>query len=70
MNFFQCKFYIEKKYAGDLFVFFFRRMLPTLGLISYDVLSTHPIAKYSKHVANGLSRLGTDLAEFPWDDLR
>ncbi|KAG2233941.1 hypothetical protein INT48_009754 [Thamnidium elegans] len=48
----------------------FSMMLPTLGLISYDALSTHPIAKYSKHVANGLSRLGTDLSEFPWDDLR
>lgn len=45
-------------------------MLPTLGLIAYDTLSTHPIAEYSKHVTNGLSRLGTELAEFPWEDLR
>lgn len=45
-------------------------MLPTLGLIAYDTLSTHPIARCSKHVANGLSHLGTDLTEFPWDDLR
>lgn len=45
-------------------------MLPTLGLIAYDTLSTHPIAKYSKHVTNGLSHLGTELAGFPWEDLR
>lgn len=45
-------------------------MLPTLGLIAYDALSTHPIAKYSKHVSSGLSCLGIELAEFPWEDLR
>lgn len=48
----------------------FSVMLPTLGLISYDTLSSHPIAKHSKHVSSGLNRLGTELIEFAWDDLR
>jgi Rab3 GTPase-activating protein catalytic subunit len=45
-------------------------MLPTLGLISYDTLSKHPIVKYSKHVSHGLIRLGSELIEFPWDEFR
>jgi hypothetical protein len=45
-------------------------MLPTLGLISYDTLSSHPIVKYSKHVANGLIQTSNELIEFPWEELR
>jgi hypothetical protein len=45
-------------------------MLPTLGLIAYDTLASHPIARYSQHVSNGLVNLGNNLVNFAWHDFR
>lgn len=49
---------------------FFSMMLPTLGLIAYDTLSTHPIVQYSRHVSDGLVHLANELIGFPWEDFR
>ncbi|KAG0176528.1 Rab3 GTPase-activating protein catalytic subunit [Apophysomyces sp. BC1034] len=48
----------------------FAALLPTLGLLSYDTLLCHPVIKYSRPVAQGLSNLSKELVEFPWDELR
>jgi hypothetical protein len=45
-------------------------MLPTLSLIAYDTLASHPITRYSQHVSKGLTGLGNDLVNFPWHDFR
>ncbi|KAI8994549.1 Rab3 GTPase-activating protein catalytic subunit-domain-containing protein [Pilobolus umbonatus] len=49
---------------------FFSIMLPTLTLIAYDTLSTHPIVHLITPLSIDLSKLGQRLIMFPWDDLR
>ncbi|KAG1472032.1 hypothetical protein G6F56_001779 [Rhizopus delemar] len=58
--------FLEALSVHELFAF----MLPTLGLIAYDTLSTHPVTDCSNYVAHKLSLFGNELISFPWDDLR
>ncbi|KAI8339595.1 Rab3 GTPase-activating protein catalytic subunit-domain-containing protein [Chlamydoabsidia padenii] len=48
----------------------FTMLLPTMGLIMYDTLASHPAVKYIRPVASGLAQLGDELIRFPWDSLR
>ncbi|RCH96449.1 hypothetical protein CU098_008053 [Rhizopus stolonifer] len=42
-------------------------MLPTLGWIAYDTLSSHPVVQSSKCVEKGLKDLGHQLSQFSWE---
>lgn len=59
-------YFLETTSVHELFSI----MLPTVGLIAYDTLSTHPIVNCSKLVCEELNSLGSELIKFPWDDLR
>ncbi|KAI8391695.1 Rab3 GTPase-activating protein catalytic subunit-domain-containing protein [Radiomyces spectabilis] len=48
----------------------FAMLLPTLVLIAYKTLTTHPIVHFSRCVAEGLASLGSEVARFSWEDVR
>jgi hypothetical protein len=43
-------------------------MLPTIGLIAYDGLASHPIVDRITPVSLGISRLEGALVAFRWND--
>jgi hypothetical protein len=43
-------------------------MLPTIGLIAYDGLASHPIVNRITPVSLGISRLEGALVAFRWND--
>ncbi|KAK3812069.1 MAG: Rab3 GTPase-activating protein catalytic subunit-domain-containing protein [Benniella sp.] len=47
----------------------FALLAPTIFLLAYDTLATHPVASVSQHAAKALSDLSQELVEFPWDEL-
>ncbi|RUP47306.1 Rab3 GTPase-activating protein catalytic subunit-domain-containing protein [Jimgerdemannia flammicorona] len=47
-----------------------QRLLPTISLIAYDTLVSHPVAMQAKPVASGLLDLAKTLISYPWDELR
>ncbi|GJJ73123.1 Rab3 GTPase-activating protein catalytic subunit [Entomortierella parvispora] len=47
----------------------FAQLLPTLVLLSYDTLVSHPVAAINRQVVKGLQELAQDLTDFPWAHL-
>ncbi|KAG2227735.1 hypothetical protein INT45_004777 [Circinella minor] len=58
--------YLETLSIHELFAM----LLPTIALIAYDTLASHPIVRCTREVAKGMSALGEDITNFPWDYLR
>lgn len=48
----------------------FSFLLPTISLIAYDTLVSHPIALRVPYVTEKLAELAQDITSFPWDELR
>ncbi|CAO3615547.1 unnamed protein product [Cunninghamella echinulata] len=48
----------------------FSSLLPTLGVIMYDTLASHPIVKYIRPVTMGIKKLGEELINYPWEALK
>ncbi|KAI9305851.1 Rab3 GTPase-activating protein catalytic subunit-domain-containing protein [Cunninghamella echinulata] len=48
----------------------FSSLLPTLGVIMYDTLASHPIVKYIRPVTMGIKQLGEELINYPWESLK
>ncbi|RIB19800.1 Rab3 GTPase-activating protein catalytic subunit-domain-containing protein [Gigaspora rosea] len=57
--------YLEHLSVKDLF----KMLLPTMFLIAYDTLVSHPVTKNIKQVASGLENLMKELTKFPWNDI-
>ncbi|CAG8482213.1 13166_t:CDS:10 [Cetraspora pellucida] len=57
--------YLEHLSVKDLF----KMLLPTIFLIVYDTLVSHPASKNIKQVASGLETLTKELIKFPWNDI-
>ena len=53
-----------------VFVLKYHRLLPTIALIAYDTLVNHPVVSCTLEIAKGMSALGEDITNFPWDYLR
>ncbi|CAO3569442.1 unnamed protein product [Mortierella alpina] len=47
----------------------FAQLLPTICLLAYDTLISHPVANHSERLARMLQDLARELTEFPWDEL-
>ncbi|KAG0030955.1 Rab3 GTPase-activating protein catalytic subunit [Podila clonocystis] len=47
----------------------FLQFLPTMCLLAYDTLVSHPVVGHIRKVAKELKHLGQQLALFPWSDL-
>ncbi|KAF8984584.1 Rab3 GTPase-activating protein catalytic subunit [Entomortierella lignicola] len=47
----------------------FRSLIPTMFLIVYDSLASHPVSSVSPTVANILRDLAQELTSFPWSNL-
>ncbi|KAG0243650.1 Rab3 GTPase-activating protein catalytic subunit, partial [Mortierella sp. GBA43] len=47
----------------------FAQLLPTIFLLGYDTLATHPVSGVSQQAAKALSELARELTDFPWDEL-
>lgn len=45
------------------------RLLPTICLLAYDTLVSHPVASHIHQVAAGLKELAQELTEFSWNEL-
>ncbi|KAG0340173.1 Rab3 GTPase-activating protein catalytic subunit [Podila humilis] len=58
-------FFLDGLSANQLFIHF----LPTMCLIAYDTLVSHPVAGHIPRVERELKDLGRQLALFPWGDL-
>ncbi|KAG0294011.1 Rab3 GTPase-activating protein catalytic subunit [Dissophora globulifera] len=58
-------FFLEGVSADQLFL----QLLPTMCLISYDTLASHPIASHIRQVAQSIQDLGFALTRFPWNEL-
>ncbi|KAI9266829.1 Rab3 GTPase-activating protein catalytic subunit-domain-containing protein [Phascolomyces articulosus] len=48
----------------------FAMLLPTIALIAYDTLVNHPAVRCTLGVSRGMSLLGEDITNFPWDYLK
>ncbi|KAF8926731.1 Rab3 GTPase-activating protein catalytic subunit [Dissophora ornata] len=57
--------YLDGISADQLFL----QLLPTMCLIAYDTLVSHPIASHIQQVARRLQELGHVLTRFPWSEL-
>ncbi|KAF9895878.1 Rab3 GTPase-activating protein catalytic subunit, partial [Lobosporangium transversale] len=58
-------FYLDNITPDQLF----KQLLPTMCLIAYDILVSHPIALHIRQIAQDLKELAKDLTEFSWDEL-
>ncbi|KAF9989724.1 Rab3 GTPase-activating protein catalytic subunit [Mortierella antarctica] len=58
-------FYLDSMSSGQLFI----QLLPTICLLAYDTLVSHPVASHVHQVAAGLKELGQELTEFSWNEL-
>ncbi|KAF9970511.1 Rab3 GTPase-activating protein catalytic subunit [Actinomortierella ambigua] len=58
-------FYLDSLSANQLFV----QLLPSICLIAYDTLVSHPVASHIRQVAEHLRDLAQDLTEFGWNEL-
>ncbi|CAM0139650.1 unnamed protein product [Umbelopsis sp. WA50703] len=58
--------YLESMSVYEVFSF----LLPTIALIAYDTLVSHPIALRVPYVTEKLAELAKDITSFPWDELR
>ncbi|KAG0366907.1 Rab3 GTPase-activating protein catalytic subunit-domain-containing protein [Gamsiella multidivaricata] len=47
----------------------FVHLLPTVFLLAYDTLVSHPVSRVSQTVAKALQGLAQDLTDFPWNEL-
>ncbi|KAG0212593.1 Rab3 GTPase-activating protein catalytic subunit [Mortierella sp. GBA30] len=58
-------YYLDSLSTDQLFVL----LLPTICLLAYDTLISHPVALHIRQVALGLRELGQELTAFSWNDL-
>ncbi|KAF9962263.1 Rab3 GTPase-activating protein catalytic subunit [Mortierella alpina] len=58
-------FYLDSMSSDQLFI----QLLPTICLLAYDTLVSHPVASHIHQVAAGLKELGQELTEFSWNEL-
>ncbi|KAI1315048.1 Rab3 GTPase-activating protein catalytic subunit [Mortierella claussenii] len=58
-------FYLDGISPSQLFV----HLLPTMCLLAYDTLVSHPISSHIRQVAQGLKELASDMVGFPWNEL-
>jgi hypothetical protein len=45
-------------------------LLPTVALIAYDTLVSHPVTLRVPYLTAQISQLAKDITKFPWDDMR
>lgn len=45
------------------------RLLPSICLLAYDALTSHPVSTVSPQVAKSIQELAQVLTDFPWDEL-
>ncbi|KAF9565313.1 Rab3 GTPase-activating protein catalytic subunit [Mortierella alpina] len=58
-------FYLDSISSDQLFI----QLLPTICLLAYDTLVSHPVASHIHQVAAGLKELGQELTEFSWNEI-
>ncbi|GJJ69960.1 Rab3 GTPase-activating protein catalytic subunit [Entomortierella parvispora] len=58
-------FYLDSISGDQLFIL----LLPTMCLLAYDTLVSHPVAACIQTVAKGLQELGRTMTTFPWNDI-
>ncbi|KAG0266023.1 Rab3 GTPase-activating protein catalytic subunit [Mortierella polycephala] len=58
-------FYLDSISADQLFV----QLFPTMCLLAYDTLVSHPVALHIRQVAQNLKELAQELTGFPWNEL-
>ncbi|KAG0047965.1 Rab3 GTPase-activating protein catalytic subunit [Gryganskiella cystojenkinii] len=58
-------FYLDSISSDQLFLL----LLPTMCLLAYDTLVSHPVAACVRTVAKGIQELGHVLTSFPWNVL-
>ncbi|KAF9124212.1 Rab3 GTPase-activating protein catalytic subunit [Mortierella sp. 14UC] len=57
--------YLKSQTASQIFV----QLLPSICLLAYDALTSHPVSTVSPQAAKSLQELAQKLTDFPWDQL-
>ncbi|KAF9922341.1 Rab3 GTPase-activating protein catalytic subunit [Linnemannia zychae] len=57
--------YLKNLSGSQIFV----QLLPSICLLAYDTLVSHPVSTVSPQVAKVLQELAQELTDFPWDEL-
>ncbi|KAF9126220.1 Rab3 GTPase-activating protein catalytic subunit [Mortierella sp. 14UC] len=58
-------YYLDGLSGDQLFL----NLLPSMFLLAYDTLVSHPVASHIRQVAIGLRELAKELTVFPWNEL-
>ncbi|KAG0298839.1 Rab3 GTPase-activating protein catalytic subunit [Linnemannia gamsii] len=58
-------YYLDSLSGDQLFL----NLLPSMFLLAYDTLVSHPVASHIRQVAVGLRELAKELTVFPWNEL-
>ncbi|KAF9097106.1 Rab3 GTPase-activating protein catalytic subunit [Mortierella sp. AD031] len=58
-------YYLDGLSGDQLFL----NLLPSMCLLAYDTLVSHPVASHIRQVALGLRELAKELTMFPWNEL-
>ncbi|KAI9286311.1 Rab3 GTPase-activating protein catalytic subunit-domain-containing protein [Umbelopsis sp. AD052] len=58
--------FLESMSVYEVFSF----LLPTVALIAYDTLVSHPVTLRVPYLTAKVSQLAKDITKFPWDDMR
>ncbi|KAF9152879.1 Rab3 GTPase-activating protein catalytic subunit [Linnemannia schmuckeri] len=58
-------YYLDSLSGDQLFL----NLLPSMCLLAYDTLVSHPVASHIRQVAIGLRELAKELTVFPWNEL-
>ncbi|KAF9340322.1 Rab3 GTPase-activating protein catalytic subunit [Linnemannia elongata] len=58
-------YYLDSLSGDQLFL----NLLPSMFLLAYDTLASHPVASHIRQVAIGLKELAKELTVFPWNEL-
>ncbi|KAF9146625.1 Rab3 GTPase-activating protein catalytic subunit [Mortierella sp. GBA39] len=58
-------YYLDSLSGDQLFL----NLLPSMFLLAYDTLASHPVSSHIRQVAIGLKELAKELTVFPWNEL-
>ncbi|KAF9906522.1 Rab3 GTPase-activating protein catalytic subunit [Linnemannia zychae] len=57
--------YLKSQTGSQIFI----QLLPSICLLAYDALTSHPVSTVSPQAAKALQELAQKLTDFPWDQL-
>lgn len=66
----RCRSIITITHSLNIFAALYASLLPTVPLIAYDTLVSHPVTLRVPFLTENLAELAKDIIKFPWDEMR